>query len=480
MATGHCHIVGPFAASIPLLAGILTLALSVSDQARAAEAIPDAHCLECHGKADLARTNAAGSVINLTVNPARLAASVHRTNTCHSCHRDLSAAHPDDGIAARRVACAACHASRSLSHLESAHGIAMTLGKHGVASCADCHGRHGVQSPASPDSRLHPSKLAATCGGCHRDALRDYKKGTHGDMAARSAGGTTPSCIECHPEHQAVGQSAARINHWVRRFYTVLIAVVIGLMAAHNALDWLRHLRAALRSPARTVTRLDLCQRLQHGVLLVSFLVLAWTGFALAYPDAWLARALGSDDALRRTLHRLSGLLLLALGIFHLAYVALSPSGRRLLLDLLPRRRDAGQLWVFLRHGLRPGLAPVRTERFGYIEKIEYWAVVWGIAIMGVTGMILWFVPPTTPGLPPWLVEVTTTIHLYEAVLACLAILVWHAYHVMASPGVYPLSWTWWDGRSPETDAIPGRTPSDPETAPRQNAPRDPPQTRTS
>ena len=66
---------------------------------------------------------------------------------------------------------------------------------------------------------------------------------------------------------------------------------------------------------------------------------------------------------------------------------------------------------------------------------MEYWAVVWGTIIMGVTGLMIWFKTDVTHWLPRWAVDVALTIHYYEAILACLAIVVWHFYHVMFDPG---------------------------------------------
>jgi cytochrome b subunit of formate dehydrogenase len=70
---------------------------------------------------------------------------------------------------------------------------------------------------------------------------------------------------------------------------------------------------------------------------------------------------------------------------------------------------------------------------------MEYWAVVWGTIIMGVTGLMIWFKMDVTHWLPRWAVDVALTIHYYEAILACLAIIVWHFYHVIFDPDVYPL-----------------------------------------
>ena len=78
---------------------------------------------------------------------------------------------------------------------------------------------------------------------------------------------------------------------------------------------------------------------------------------------------------------------------------------------------------------------------------MEYWAVLWGTIIMGVTGLMIWFKLDVTRFLPRWAVDVALTIHYYEAVLACLAIVVWHFYHVIFDPDIYPLNMACWDGR---------------------------------
>jgi hypothetical protein len=77
---------------------------------------------------------------------------------------------------------------------------------------------------------------------------------------------------------------------------------------------------------------------------------------------------------------------------------------------------------------------------------------------MAVTGMMLWFPVLVTQILPRWTIDVATTIHYYEAILACLAILVWHFYHVMVDPSVYPINWAFWDGLSP-VEHQPGSAP---------------------
>jgi hypothetical protein len=140
-------------------------------------------------------------------------------------------------------------------------------------------------------------------------------------------------------------------------------------------------------------------------------------------------------------------LVLLGVGFWHIGYVLATLEGRRLIRDLQFRPQDWRDLRANVLH-LR-GKSPRRARfgRFGYPEKIEYWAVVWGIIIMGVTGMMIWLKVDVTRWAPRWVVDVAITIHYYEAILACLAILVWHIYHVLFDPDVYPGNFAWLDGR---------------------------------
>jgi cytochrome b subunit of formate dehydrogenase len=137
-------------------------------------------------------------------------------------------------------------------------------------------------------------------------------------------------------------------------------------------------------------------------------------------------------------------------GLYHLIHILLSKEGRRLVRDLLPVKKDLADLRCMMR--FLAGLTDERPKvgRFGYAEKIEYWAVLWGTIIMGVTGLMVWFKLDVTRFLPRWIIDVALTIHYYEAVLACLAIVVWHFYHVIFDPDVYPLNTACWNGRVSE------------------------------
>ena len=80
---------------------------------------------------------------------------------------------------------------------------------------------------------------------------------------------------------------------------------------------------------------------------------------------------------------------------------------------------------------------------------MEYWAFLWGTVLMSATGAVLWFENVSLRYLPKWVTDVATALHFWEAVLATLAIVVWHFYWVIFDPDVYPMDGSWWHGREP-------------------------------
>jgi len=220
-------------------------------------------------------------------------------------------------------------------------------------------------------------------------------------------------------------------------------------MALHNVLVWRRKV-AARRRERRTIVRLTANQRLQHWLLLTSFIVLVLSGFALQYPDSLPAWLLGSNEYLRRIIHRVAAVVMLVVGVYHIGYLALTKDGRRWVKDMFPRVKDIRDLLENFAYYL--GLRSIKSKiaRFGYAEKAEYWAVIWGTFIMGLTGLMIWFKIGVFGFLARWWIDIALAIHFYEAVLATLAIIVWHFYHVIFDPDVYPVNFALIDGRVSE------------------------------
>jgi len=364
---------------------------------------------------------------------------------CADCHAEHTVRAPGNRSSSQTSVefCSRCHASERLNtkynlptdrvrtFFGSYHGLAIQNGSTRAANCASCHGAHKILPSTDPRSSIYKTNLSATCGKCHPEATDNFaQEKVHVDATA--ATGTT---------------TGEQINRWVRRVYLVLITGTIGLMFAHNLLLFLRKVRARCRAAGLTILRMSLGQRLQHLVLAASFITLAVTGFALKFPDSWLAKALGSNEILRRVSHRVAGVVLLAIGAYHVVYLLTTREGRQLIKDFLPTRKDLKDVADNARYLTTTSTAKPKIGRFGYVEKLEYWSVVWGTLIMGITGLVIWFKMDVTRLLPRWTVDIAFAIHYYEAILACLAIIVWHFYHVIFDPDVYPLNPACWNGR---------------------------------
>jgi formate dehydrogenase gamma subunit len=377
-------------------------------------------CTDCHGIHN----------IKPHIDPATATTSqALATGTCARCHEGVALSQ-EFGVAGGRVS----------SYEDSYHGLASKLGSKVAANCASCHGVHNILPSTNPRSMINHSNLVSTCGQCHPGAGENFIAGKiHLNVRSSQDSGAQPS-----------GDIGATMNAWVRRLYLWLIGVVIGGMVIHNLLVFRKKAIRKRRAQVRSVVRMTVAQRIQHLVMLISFISLVVTGFALKYPDSWLAFLLGGSEPLRRISHRIAGVVMLAVALAHMIYLLFTTEGRKALRDMLPRRKDVADFVQALRYYALGDSRRPRFARFNYGEKAEYWAVVWGTLVMGLTGLMVWFKLEVFGFLPRWIIEVALTIHFYEAILATLAIVVWHLYNVIFDPDVYPLNWAVVDGRVSE------------------------------
>jgi cytochrome b subunit of formate dehydrogenase len=321
--------------------------------------------------------------------------------------------------------------NRVATYFDSYHGLASEGGSVVAANCSSCHGVHNILPSSDPRSTVNHANLDATCGKCHDGVTSRF------------------TLTKVHMDQGISKDTGAIAVRWVRLIYLVLIFVVIGAMFLHNAVIWRSKAMARRRMQNPFMVRMTVNQRWQHLVLLSSFIILVITGFALKFPNSWIAEILSMSESLRSVIHRIAGVVLIAAGIYHLFYLAATREGRRLIVDLAPAPRDAfdalGTMLYYL------GLSSVKPKygRFTYAEKAEYWALVWGTALMGLTGIMIWAKVWVGNLIARWWVDVAISIHFYEAILASLAIVVWHFYQVFFDPDVYPMNGAWLDGKMP-------------------------------
>ena len=195
--------------------------------------------------------------------------------------------------------------------------------------------------------------------------------------------------------------------------------------------------------------RLPLNIRVQHMFLLSSVILLIVTGLPLRFAEMnWsgnLIYILGGIEN-SRLIHRIAACGLIGVSIYHVSYTVLSRQGRRDFLLLLPMPRDALDVFTMIKHFLGFSEDRPKFGRFSYIEKFDYWAVYWGCVIMIGTGLILWFQDFSLTFLPKYALDITKEAHRDEALLATLAIVIWHFYNVHFNPDKFPGSLTWLTG----------------------------------
>ena len=378
-------------------------------------------CTDCHGEHKIIKPSNAASPVN--------AANIRET--CGSCHGDVRLSRkfgmPSD---------------RLVSFDASYHGLAAKQGVQTVANCASCHGVHNILASSDPRSTINPKNLPHTCGQCHPGAGRRFAIGQ---------------------VHVAAGADEPPALAFIRQFYLLVIPVTIGLMLLHNGGDWIRKLmRARFGSGARPLAsrapvglRMLPFERVQHAVLALSFVTLAWTGFALKFPEQWWARPLvllAEGHDMRSLIHRVAASVFIAVSLTHLVSLIVSRKLREHWKHMFPNVSDAREASAGFAYNLGLGDAPPRRSPHSYIEKSEYWAVIWGAVVMSASGILLWANSLALRFFPKLWLDVATSVHFYEALLAVLAIVVWHLYSVIFDPDVYPLNTAFLTGYAARKD----------------------------
>lgn len=183
----------------------------------------------------------------------------------------------------------------------------------------------------------------------------------------------------------------------------------------------------------RTYERFPLARRIEHWVMMLSFTLLAITGLPQRFSSSPVSIAfvgmLGGVEVLR-TIHHIAAIVMILGTAWHLLVFGYLAYVRRTRLTMLPTLQDAKDGWQALMYNIGRSKTPPQMGRYTFEEKMEYWAFVWGAIIMGVTGFMMWNPITTARFLPGEVIPAAKAAHSGEALLAVLAIIVWHMYGV--------------------------------------------------
>ncbi|HQV31573.1 MAG TPA: cytochrome b/b6 domain-containing protein [Calditrichia bacterium] len=395
-----------------------------------------------------------------------LAKGIEDAATCTDCHGEHEILEPDNEksrVAAQNVSeqvCGSCHGSLELNRKyglasdrfsgfnDSYHGLAIRFGNVEVANCASCHGIHDILPSENPASMINPANLAETCGSCHPGANENFASGSI---------------------HSNTSTTDTPLAFWITTIYIGLIVTTIGFMFTHNILDYYRKLKnqykeryfkpvvAQTAGEPKSYMRMTPNERIQHFLLAGSFIMLTITGFMLKFPEAWwvsvLREGLGEwTFGMRNSIHRISAVIMIGVSLYHVYYLIFTKRGRKIFTDMLPIMKDVRDLFGMFSYNAGFAKDHPKFHRFNYIEKLEYWAVIWGTIVMSLTGLMLWFENHSMSWFGKYTLDISELIHYYEAWLAFLAIVVWHFYYVIFNPDVYPMNFSWLNGKVSERE----------------------------
>ncbi|MGB7451293.1 MAG: hypothetical protein WBM36_04105, partial [Lysobacterales bacterium] len=332
---------------------------------------------------------------------------------CHSAHK-TDIAGDVSGRLAITAQCGNCHLEQLESYVETYHGKITRLGYSETAKCYDCHGAHGIKRVSEPASMVHNGNRLKTCQSCHENATEGY--------VTFQPHGTTDNFAE-YPEMWLAAKG--------------MIGLLLGTFAffwLHSALWFYREYQDRKHGKDRPHIRvedMDLPEgkthfrrftkwwRLAHLVGALSIMLLALTGLTVLFSgSAWapyVMNLLGGPVS-AGILHRIGAIGFMGVFFIHLIYFAYHIGSNWRTFDwfgpdsLVPNWDDLGDAIAMFRWFFGLGPRPV-LDHFSYWEKFDYWAPFWGMTIIGVSGMMMWFPNVTASYLPGWVFNVAAIVH---------------------------------------------------------------------
>lgn len=211
---------------------------------------------------------------------------------------------------------------------------------------------------------------------------------------------------------------------------------------------------------AKYYSRFTLGQRSLHAILVTTFLGLAMTGMPLRFSHVgWAVRFANAVGGFAAILffHKLCAVTLTVGFLIHVAdtlYRGIIKREGGIFWgpeSLVPRPKDVSDFIAQIRWFFWLGPKP-RFDRFAYWEKLDYWGVFWGMAIIGFSGYAMWFPSFFAKFMPGSLLNVALVLHGEEALLAIWFIFAIHFFNTHLRPDSFPMDLVIFTGRETEED----------------------------
>jgi cytochrome b subunit of formate dehydrogenase len=434
----------------------------------------------------------------------------HTNATCYNCHDAHyitpidSINNPENKLKIPQV-CGTCHENVLDTYMASVHGKEIGIGNTDAAVCSDCHSSHNIDVSDDENGRL---AITAQCGNCHDENLETYLETYHGKIT-RLGYGETAKCYDCHGSHsiKRADDEASMVHNGNRletcrschedatqgfvtfqphgnthdfEKYPMMWLASKGMLALlfstfaffwlHSALWFYREYQDRKHGKDRPHVMLeDLPKgkthfrrftkwwRLAHLVGALSIMLLALTGLTVLFSgSAWapvVMKMLGGPVS-AGILHRIGAIGFMGVFFIHLVYFAYHIGKNWKTFEwfgpnsLIPNWNDLGDAVGMFRWFFGLGKRPV-LDHYTYWEKFDYWAPFWGMTIIGVSGMMMWFPAFTADYLPGWVFNIAAIVHGEEAILAVVFLFTVHFFNNHFRPDKFPLDTTMFTGRVP-------------------------------
>jgi predicted CXXCH cytochrome family protein len=352
---------------------------------------------------------------------------------CHSAHV-ISDVTQDKFMIEVTTQCGSCHKETAETYMETYHGKAYQLGYYESARCSDCHGAHNILKASNPESTISQANLVNTCAKCHVGANKRF------------------SNYLSHATHKDDPRM-----HFAYVFMTALLLGVFIFFGIHLLMWMPRSLAERIKKSKEKpkeegnlyIRRFTRNQRITHIFVIISFILLALTGMMLKFAHMewakFLARIMGGVQT-AGVLHRIGAVITFGYFTFHLINLAGIKRRKRLSMtkfifgkdSLWFNKQDIRDFWATMKWFFGKGPRP-NYGRWTYWEKFDYLAVFWGVAIIGFSGLMLWFPVFFTKFFPGWVINVCQIIHSDEALLAVGFIFTIHFFNTHFRPEAFPM-----------------------------------------
>jgi thiosulfate reductase cytochrome b subunit len=364
---------------------------------------------------------------------------------CHTAH-SIRGTSSDEFKLFNVNACGGCHKEEMKSYTDTYHGQVNRLGFTYTARCPDCHGSHGIRAVDDPKSKVSPKNRMKTCQQCHSDK----KPGMHNATLGFMSFGPHANGHDFNKYPQL---------YVATKFMWGLLIFVFVFFWAHSGLWYYREWqdrKAGKPAPHINLNGLNVDQkkyfkrfpwgwRLAHLVFAIVTMTLVLTGTTALYAKSSWAPVVAQFFGGPRTMglvHRVAAASFVTIFLIHFVYVMQGLLRNRKFRwfgpdSFIPNWKDFRDCWGMFKWFLGRGDKP-RFDRWTYFEKFDYWAVFWGVNIIGWSGLMLAFPHVTAQYLPGWVFNVDTMVHGEEGFLAAVFLFTVHFFNNHFRPDKLP------------------------------------------